>query len=138
VCRSSTGAGAEDTLHAALGTMVDALVRERLSDAEVDVWLASLVGDPRVAQGQEFQRVLGDALASWHHATVRRSPTRTVFRLSQLDEDPDLPPDQADAWLVEFLLQPHEDPSVLVPAAQVWADGGLAVYAYTDDPQHQL
>jgi superfamily II DNA or RNA helicase len=138
VCRSATGDSTEATLHAVLGAMVDALVRERLAGTRADGWLSSLVDDPRVAQDQDFQRALGDALAGWHHATVQRSPVRTVFRLSHLDEDPELPPDQADAWLVEFLLQPHEDPSVLVPAAQMWADGGLAVYAFADDPQHQL
>jgi SNF2 family DNA or RNA helicase len=46
-------------------------------------------------------------------------PMRTCFRLSE----PPVP--EADQWRVDFALQAADDPSLMVPAADVWAGQGL-------------
>jgi SNF2 family DNA or RNA helicase len=72
---------------------------------------------------------------------------RVCFRLShlhELDEDeadatgPVVESPPGDAWLLEFLLQPLDEPSVLVPAADVWRDQSAPLRRWTHHPQDRL
>ncbi|MCL2586102.1 MAG: SNF2-related protein [Streptosporangiales bacterium] len=59
-------------------------------------------------------------LAEWSAAArLPAGPVRTSFRLVEPDETVD-----PDAWTVELALQSAEDPSLMLPAADVWAGAG--------------
>ena len=120
-----------------LRATVDALVRTRLgrltlADAG---WLRALTG-PAVTladvQAEEPQGVR-HRLARWA-ATAKPGPVRVCFRLSPDDDDEN----EALPWLLEFLLQPLADPSVLVPAEHVWAEVAGPLTRWVDDPQEVL
>ena len=55
-------------------------------------------------------------------------PARATFRLVEAPETVETAPDAGEPastnWRVEFLLQSTTDPSLLIPAAQVWQDAG--------------
>jgi SNF2 family DNA or RNA helicase len=75
-------------------------------------------------EASELAAAFADWLAS---AALPVGSVRTCFRLI---EPPDSAPDSAegaggDDWRVEFSLQSAEDPSLMVPAADVWAGTGL-------------
>ncbi len=60
-------------------------------------------------------------------------------RLGATDVDGEGPP--ADSWRVEFMLQAKDDPSVLVPAEEVWSSNGSGLRALGHrlvDPQERL
>ena len=119
-----------DCLHAT----VDAIVRERLGGqrfSQEHGWLRALTGDRACVDGPTAD--VRERLERWA-AGARPGPVRTCFRLSYLDEDDDSP----SGWLLEFLLQPVEDPSVLVPAEQVWASVAGPLTMWVDDPQSEL
>src|SRR5215472_16192709 len=60
-------------------------------------------------------RVLATALAAWlASAQLPVGPVRTCFRLVE-------PPEGSAGWRVEFALQSAEDPSLMLPAEDVWA-----------------
>ncbi|MGI5241344.1 SNF2-related protein [Dactylosporangium sp. CA-139066] len=46
--------------------------------------------------------------------------------------------DGGGSWLVEFLLQPADEPGLLVPAADVWRDGSSPLFRWVDYPQDVL
>ncbi|HEX8866714.1 MAG TPA: DEAD/DEAH box helicase, partial [Lentzea sp.] len=75
---------------------------------------------------------LREQLDRWRDSAGSESPVRTCFRLrspEQRDED---------EWAIEFLLQAVDEPSVLVPAAQVWfADDGV-LRRWIPAPQEHL
>jgi non-specific serine/threonine protein kinase len=104
-----------------------------------DATLSAAAADPENVE--ELQRVLRDWRRSGLSAT---GPLRTCFRLvpPAATDDPEPPeattgteateatdapgPDDLpgeEPWRVEILLQSTEDPSLLVPAAEVWHDG---------------
>ena len=60
---------------------------------------------------------------------------RTCFRLSHVDE---FPGEDAGGWLLEFLLQPVDEPSLLVPASEVWRDAASPLMRWVDYPQDVL
>jgi superfamily II DNA or RNA helicase len=164
------GLPAPDTLHAALGRLVDTLVRERLRDgfpadplpvelaagpaggtragAALHSWLAALAGDPQFDGPAEELGSLADALDAWHAEAVRGAAVRVCFRLTHLPEletdEPDATGEVSadsraeDAWLLEFLLQPLDEPSVLVLAADVWRDRAAPLRRWTHHPQERL
>ncbi len=103
---------------------------------------------------------LAAEFAAWlDSARLPSGPVRTCFRLAepggQAAEPDGRPADaggrpgepggqpaepgdgDADAWLVEFALQSAEDPSLMVPAAEVWA-GSAASLSGGGDPVEQL
>ena len=63
------------------------------------------------------------------------APLRTCFRISPPDGEAG-----GQGWRVEFLLQASDDPSLLVPASDVWrVKGRLASLArFLDDPHERL
>ena len=145
------GLPAADTLHAALYRLVDGLVRTRLAEADVHLtgatWLAALSGEP------EFE----PSPVSW-----TRSPTPSTTGMPRpaavppsgsasgsatcpssrrTSPTPPAPPSRTgdgDAWLLEFLLQPLDEPSLLVTAADVWRDRSAPLRRWTHHPQERL
>ncbi len=66
-------------------------------------------------------------------ARIPAGPVRTCFRLAEPGE-----PD-SDPWRVEFSLQSAEDPSLMVPAADLWAGEGAAFAGLASrDPVEEL
>ncbi len=146
------GLPAADALHAALHRLVDGLVRTRLAEAGVTLrgepWLAALTGEPEFDAPPDVRHALADGLDAWHADATGTAGVRVCFRLSHLQpEEPDEPdatgaPERTgtagDAWLLEFLLQPIDEPSVLVPAADVWRDAAAPLRRWTHHPQERL
>nr|BFE71414.1 DEAD/DEAH box helicase [Actinoplanes digitatis] len=141
-----------DVLHAALHRLVDGLVRTRLAEAGVELggaaWLAALSAEPEFDPPPAGELdTLADALDAWHAEATRGAAVRVCFRLTFLPElEPDEPdatgvPEPAadgDAWLLEFLLQPVDEPSLLVTAADVWRDRSAPLRRWTHHPQERL
>ncbi|MFG1606661.1 DEAD/DEAH box helicase [Actinoplanes sp. NPDC049265] len=96
----------------------------------------------------EVVHALTEMLDAWHADAVSGAAVRVVFRLSHLHEmEPDRPDatgeptsvaQEDDAWLVEFLVQPLDEPSVLVTAADVWRDEIAPLRRWTHHPQERL
>ncbi|WP_308016495.1 DEAD/DEAH box helicase [Jidongwangia harbinensis] len=149
------GLPAADALYAALERLVDGLVRTRLAEAGVTLggagWLAALTGEATFDAPPDTLAGLTDALDAWHADASTGAAVRVCFRLSHLHElepdEPDAtgapaetggPGDAGDAWLLEFLLQPLDEPSLLVPAADVWRDRSAPLRRWTHHPQDRL
>ncbi|MBB6548349.1 DEAD/DEAH box helicase [Nonomuraea rubra] len=128
-CRtSSVERHSADVQHEALEAFTDAVVRRTLTGPLLsrpprtlqERWLAALTGDGAACPDvPELRR----ELERWHEAvTTSEGATRVCFRLV---EPPDGPPGTSGAgeWRVELALQAADDPSLYVPAAQVW--GGV-------------
>jgi hypothetical protein len=123
-----------------------ALGRRRLVDGRgrrtvERAWLRALTGDEAAVvhpDGGGLQ-LLAKQLEEWHQSGERPSPLRVAFRLvapaatADVDTDADAgdghdPGDdrassddeEQDGWRLEFVLQATDDPSLLVPAAEVW------------------
>ncbi|WP_433299866.1 DEAD/DEAH box helicase [Actinoplanes sp. CA-030573] len=124
----AAGAGVGRTLRDALDALVDASARavmpERLLHGHragpqaplPDRWIAALTAaDPALPGSRpEEVRELGAALGDWLRAAHEANgPVRVSFRLIE-------PQPGTDAWALEFALQSAEDPSLWLPAADVW------------------
>ncbi|WUE12843.1 DEAD/DEAH box helicase [Nonomuraea sp. NBC_00507] len=117
-CRTSrTERPSAGVLREALEAFTDALVRQTLIEPLVarpktlqDRWLAALTGaDPTCPDVPDLRR----ELEKWHDAaTAAEGAARVCFRL--------LEPADTDDWRVELALQAAGDPSLYVPAAEVW------------------
>jgi len=151
VCRAV--AGSDDPYELvtdALQALVDATVREMLPPGidltparrgrrprrlpGVEGWVAALTTpDGRFDADPDDLDALAQALRPWEEVGGGRSgPMRATFRLTDIEplDDPATRPAAAAAaaesvpWRLEFMLQSTDDPSLLVPAARVWADDG--------------
>jgi SNF2 family DNA or RNA helicase len=117
--------------------------------------LASLTAtDPLVevegAAAEREARELTSAFAEWLASAARPAgPVRTCFRLVEPsdpapapDAAPDLDPAPAPhgdgTWLVEFSLQSAEDPSLMLPAPEVWDGAGFGWLAGDVHPEEEL
>ena len=106
-----------------------------------------LAGPEDVAEAESLAATLGDWLAS---ARLPAGPVRTCFRLVEppvLDPagpyaaHPHTPGDGTageDRWDVEFALQSADDPSLMLPAAEVWAGAGSGWLAGDGHPDELL
>ena len=110
-----------------------------------DEWPERVPGEFEAAP--EVVHALTEMLDAWHAEAASGAAVRVVFRLSHLQEmEPDLPDatggaveaPAGDAWLVEFLLQPLDEPSVLVTAEEVWRDEIAPLRRWTHRPQERL
>lgn len=144
VCRAeatgtqdSTGPPPTELVNDAVATLADAVARSRLSGARLlprrrgrpprhppaaEAWLTALTApDARFEAEKDKVAELADALAPWAaFGAGPVGPARLTFRLAEPD------PEHADGtsgWRLEFWLQSLDDPSLLVPAEQVWAGG---------------
>ena len=111
----------------------------------VDAWLAALAStDGLVEADSDELAALAGRLGDWQAtATTLAEPVRTCFRIVPPGGRGRGPPRSggrrpragqagavrrpasktSDEWRIEFALQAVDDPSLLVPAAAVWADG---------------
>ncbi len=149
-----------------LGTVVDACARGFLCDGlngrrargrpkrrppVVDAWVAALTDPDPLVDGDERElAVLAEELDEWRQAGERYSEHRMFRTCFHLCEPEQLEPARsgshdagldAERWRVEFLLQAKDDPSVLVPAGEVWRSNGdgLKVLGHRlADPQERL
>ncbi|GIJ68103.1 DEAD/DEAH box helicase [Virgisporangium ochraceum] len=144
VARAATpGVSAAEAARAALDGAVDAMVRAKLpgpllehrGDGVVHAWLAALTGpDATISRDRAELDDLRERLDRWADG-ARPAPLRTCFRLSFVDEFPDT---ERSGWLLEFLLQPADEPGLLVPAAEVWRDAASPLMRWADYPQEVL
>ena len=135
-----------------MATLVDYLVRTATSDASPpadrrrknkptfdsvhDSWLHALRSKDGV--------VAGDATDLWQLATQVRewrrpiavsagSPFRLCFRLEEPEDTVRTAKEgknaSGDAWYVRYLLQPHDDPSLLIPVDEAWKAGSRKISA---------
>lgn len=130
----------------------------------VDAWVAALTDPDPIIDGDERElALLAEEIDEWRQAGERYAEHRmfrTCFRLCEPDEPsdwqesgleaesnagdgPDVDGDglDSDPWRVEILLQAKDDPSVLVPAEQVWSSNGSGLKALGHrlaDPQERL
>ncbi|NMO54363.1 DEAD/DEAH box helicase [Actinoplanes sp. TBRC 11911] len=125
------GGDVSRTLHDALDALVDAAARTVMPERILlghragpkaplpDRWITALTADDPALPGARPDEVreLGQALGDWMRAAYEANgPNRVSFRLTE-------PPPDADAWGLEFALQSAEDPSLYLPAGDVWAGG---------------
>jgi SNF2 family DNA or RNA helicase len=110
-------------------------------------WLTALAAEPEFDAAPGELDTLTDALDAWHAEATSGAAVRVCFRLTHLHElEPDEPdatgtPEPAgedDSWLLEFLLQPLEEPSLLVTAADVWRDHSAPLRRWTHHPHERL
>jgi superfamily II DNA or RNA helicase len=82
-----------------------------------DAWLASLVStDAKIVWPNERDlKQLSQQLSVWSRPVDRfeKSPFRFIFRISE-------PADENEKWLVEYLVQPKDDPSLQVAVSELW------------------
>ncbi len=127
----------------------------------VDAWLAALASpDGAVEADDDELAALAGELDAWHAtAAMLAEPVRTCFRIippvegdedlqGGMDDDVDRSkrrhsngrPEPIDEWRIEFALQAVDDPSLLVSAVTVWADGPelTALERHVAHPDEQL
>ncbi len=99
-------------------------------DSVHESWLHALKSMEGIVYGDapDLSELAAQVL-NWRRpiAVSASSPYRLCFRLEEpegpgitTDEDADNP---GDAWYVRYLLQPHEDPSLLIPVEGAWQSG---------------
>lgn len=159
---STRGQPPADLVSDALHALVDAAARERLAGTALlpprrgrppkqaraaERWLQALTSpDGRFEAEPDDIVELQRALAPWaEFGTGQTGPARATFRLTESSQEPTLlddddSPDEthtSNGWRLEFLLQSVEDPSLLVPAVQVWA-GGDGLHRWLARPDELL
>ena len=134
-------------LHTFLNSMCDALARRwgrpsaprslAGSTEPALAWLAALFrDDPRV----EISQAQAQSLSSGHRAWMRGlyAAGDTTFRIAFRLEAPER---LKDPWLLHYLLQARDDPSLFIPAAEVW-DARASVLRHLgrrfEQPQEKL
>lgn len=162
-CRAVADSSADDRpgplAAAMLDALADATARARLPGALLPARrgrrpariplperaVASLTGpdaavEAATPQDEREARELSAALAGWvASAAPPGGPVRTCFRLVEPDgaAGPDAG-EGAGTWRVEFSLQSAEDPSLMLPAAEVWHGAGLGWLAAAAHPEEEL
>jgi hypothetical protein len=133
-------------LRAYLDAVVDALVRAAHGAPSLPVarsqgewssrWRAALGTAERSFETDGFaERTVVDELARWSEPALgARDRLRACFRL-------ELPARDGEAFALRFLLQSPDDPSLLVPASEVWSTKGRSLEKLGRafrDPQESL
>lgn len=128
--------------------------RKPLQPPAVEAWLEALrtpdgrIHLPDPASAESALAELEQSLRPWTgYAREADAPARATFRLAEVcstERDDDVAdPHDASAvpgshpWRLEFLLQSSADPSLVVPAEQVWRDDG-ALSRWLGRPQEVL
>jgi SNF2 family DNA or RNA helicase len=166
VCRaeltdgSLQGRRSAELIGGALDALADAAVRWALAEASAggettwplvprprgrrsavavaaETWLRGFAAaDPRVEVDAASAAWLRETLDAWHRSAVPPAgPLRTCFRLAE----PVGEPPEGD-WRLELLLQASDEPSLLVPAAEVWRAGKelTVLTRCVEHPEEQL
>jgi SNF2 family DNA or RNA helicase len=162
-CRAAADTAPGPLLAGMLDGLADATARARLPGAllparrgrrparipVIERTVASLTAsDPLVevegAADEREARELTAAFAEWLAGAARPDgPVRTCFRLVEPSDPgpgPDPGPGHEDErnWLVEFSLQSAEDPSLMLPAEEVWDGAGFGWLAGDVHPEEEL
>ena len=162
---SEVGRASDAVVADLLSAVVDACARRFLSGdrrgrrrprTAVEAWLAAVTDDDPVARGDELElAALAEQLERWRQAIesyAAHRTFRTCFRLSApgdpvepLAAEPEVDTDGGgrapEPWRVEIMLQAKDDPSVLVPARDVWSSNGTGLCVrgrQIEDPQERL
>ncbi len=147
------GRRAVDVLAQVLTDIVDSVARASIGPrpfsrtatrskraAPLDAMLEGLAAaSPIILPDSDAVRTVARTVTAWHRrATTGDSGFRTCFRVVPPADDADDP--EGQAWALEILLQATDDPSLLVPAADVWKSGRrLSAFGRRlDDPQEGL
>lgn len=170
LCRAEVASGQKGEtppshlVRSALHHLVDAGVRMLLEDFSMDLpsnrqiteavpavaWLQGLMNPhPVIPTSPVTIEKLKKTVDSWHQsgAASHKGELTTCFRLVEPVATTAEPQKKAknqsdpDAWRLEFLLQGHEDKSLLVPADQVWKTRGKVLRFSTielQNPQEKL
>ena len=103
-------------------------------DSVHDAWLSGLKSIDGAVHGTPEQLgQLRTQVMEWQRpiAVMASAPFRVCFRLEEPPEppgdEPDVAPTQRDGWYLRYLLQSHEDRSLLLPASAVWKTGNQRV-----------
>jgi SNF2 family DNA or RNA helicase len=102
-----------------------------------ELWLAALLGaDPQLAL---FGRGAEELLKEWHTWSGQEEVAGDdTFRITFRLEPPD---DEGSQWALSYFLQAADDPSLVIPAAQLWRERGQ-LFQYLDRrfarPQERL
>jgi SNF2 family DNA or RNA helicase len=155
-CRAAADTAPGPLLAAMLDALADAMVRTRLPGALLPVrkgrrpshiplperTVASLTAPAAAVEvvtpeDEREARALSAAFTDWlASAALPGNSVRTCFRLiepNELDEGAGV-----GTWQVEFSLQSAEDPSLMLPAADVWEGAGFGWLAGDSHPEEEL
>jgi hypothetical protein len=136
-------------LRAFCDAVADACARHSARDLAIAVhdasslsrrWVAALTtGDPvlTVRGTVASARALVEQLAEWTAPVTGREGHAAARLCLQLRT----PPDDDDGWPLDYLLQAADEPSLMVPADQVWSQSGPTVELLgrrLGDPQETL
>ena len=121
---------------------VDATVREAAESVSIPrgrsagaAWLAALTGvDSQLSLPSTDAEALFQAWQTWagQSDAAGNAAFRIAFRL-------DAPEAEDDTWTLHYLLQATDDPSLIVPAGQVWrGQGDPYLIERFDQPQERL
>ena len=131
-----------------VATLIDYLIRTAPSDASSlaarrrknqlpfdsvhDSWLHALRSIDGVVEGDTADLAqLAVQVREWRRpiAVSVGSPFRLCFRLEEPEDTARTEKASGDAWYVRYLLQPHDDPSLLIPVDEAWKAGGRKISA---------
>jgi non-specific serine/threonine protein kinase len=152
--------GAGESAVAAVDTLVDAVVRQRIGPAPrsrtaqtgLAGWRRALRGPDAgfEATGQQLNQ-LAALLTSWQSEAFGGGTVRACFRLVEPTDDdetsalrrPDQPARSAEesaSWRLEFGLQVADEPSLIVAAERIWRHGAklTALTRHAPQPQEKL
>ncbi|PKO22376.1 MAG: ATP-dependent helicase [Chloroflexi bacterium HGW-Chloroflexi-1] len=156
LCRAMAARdGAHPSPRALLGSFIktaaDALARgwaaaqapvfARGEDGVPQRWLRALFGrDPVVAATSDQLKALDRSIAAWlrNLQVAGAGDFRVAFRLAPPEPGGD---DNATHWGLHYLLQARHDPSLLVPAKEIWETRGDVLRSLgrgVDRPQERL
>ena len=142
-----------EVLRRFVATLTDHLVRTAVSDPSPaarhrrnrpsfdsvhDSWLHALMSkDGAVVGDASDLSHLAAQVREWRRpiAVSASSPFRLCFRLEEPEDaagtDGADDKSSSDVWYVRYLLQPHDDPSLLIPVEEAWKAGGKKLAALT-------
>ncbi len=148
-CRSVGDAtlSASTVLSRALGAAVDALVVDGVMAADLadtatqprptsasEAWLAALtVGNSAVIEGAYDLGAFAERVTDWASTVAGAAAAQALRTCFQLEPPPDGQKviGEERAWTLRFLLQAADDPSLIVPAEQVWEETGDALTVFS-------
>ncbi len=149
ICRSILQNGHPDNPEALLSdflnTAVDGCIRRWIPLSEIKsktsgistAWLESLTTGQPIKTNSHGLKNLSEGIRSWSEPIyeIEKSGFRTCFRLEPPVTEAD------DGWRLSYLLQASDDPSLLVPAGDVWKESRDTLSYLTrkfDHPQEKL
>ena len=129
---------ASDSLRHFLSTVTDVFIREQHQTTHLPAhpWLKALLGQDTVLKGTPSEnKKLYEAWESWvGSGNNGLGAFRISFRLRE-------PKSEKGDWVLDYLLQATDDPSLIVEASQIWSNRSSA-FEYLerrlDHPQDKL